>query len=151
MPSSDDFTQAAAMFSAASAEVDDLVMRIDQLDTTEILIGGTLGRDIPDGLIESAERGRMCRRLLDRAAEICRERALEMADYEAALEVYNSELAEYNAAWAEWDYKIANGGDPAHPAVAHPYPVTAPSWSDDLGSSGGPVGNGLVFSGASPR
>lgn len=135
MPTSEDFMQAAELFEAAADEVDDLVMHIDGLDTTDVIHGGTLGREIPDALAASAESGRTCRVLLDRAAGVCRDRASVMVEYEAALEIYNQELAEYNAAWAEWDYKIANGGDPAHPAVAHPYPVELPTWPTSIGAS----------------
>jgi len=141
VPTSEEFTRASVIFATAADAVGDFVVEIDRLDTTTILQGGELGRVIPAELDEASTRGRMCRQILERAAELCEERAAEMVEYEADLAIYEQKLAVYNAAWAEWDTRLRMGGNPTQPSVENPYPVTPPTWpEDDLG----PLSSGLL-------
>lgn len=119
------------MFDAAAAEVGDLRMAIESLDAASIVQGGDLGRQVVDGIDEAAAMAMVCRRQLERAADICRERALVMANYELELAAYDEQMAAFEAAWAQWDYEVSAGGAPPPPDIHPPVAVAPPSWLNE--------------------
>lgn len=136
MPTVDQFELAASLFDEAAAQIRDLTVAAEAADPGAILRGGSLGTQVPQRIAAAGTTARWCHDRLGFMARTCRERALVVADYVAALEQFDVAYRNYVTELDWWyeDYYLPWWDDPInvpYPAVPEPAPPEPPSKSYD--------------------
>lgn len=105
MPTRDEFLLAADKLASAAEQVGALMSAAENTDADRVLRGGALGTQIPVQIAETARTAQICRIMIDRAAETCRERAAVIELYEHELAAYEIALNSYRSDYFEWSYQ----------------------------------------------
>lgn len=137
MPTRADYEQAAVKLRSAAAQVAELTVAAERAGASEILRGGSLGREVPERIAACAATAAGCAADILDVAAMCDERAGIIADYEAELLVYDRRNATYRAHLASWQrdfdtwYHTAGATPhPGPPPVPPPKPIGPPGWAD---------------------
>lgn len=138
MPTKADFEAAAQKFDSAAQQVGDLRVAADGTGASDVLRGGSLGRQVPQRIEAAAATAASAVGLIQTAASTCWERVGIIAEYETALYQYDQSYHYYRQASARWsaDYRRWRDdetGRAYHPG-AHPRaprkPDPPPDWAD---------------------
>lgn len=92
------FELAASMFEGAAEHVIGITAAAEAADPTSILIGGTLGSQVPARIASASATARWCQARLGFMARTCRARAAIVAEYAA-------QMAEFEAARERYEYE----------------------------------------------
>ena len=137
MPTRVEFELAAAQFDQAANDVASLAANVDGIDTSQVLVGGTLGQAAPLRIEAAAANARTCQMHIEAAAQTCRERAAIIVAYEAELAQYELASHRYHQLAHHWTVRYNRWwrslGSMPHPG-ARPVPPVAPAappaWAD---------------------
>lgn len=121
MPTIDQFEYAASLFDSAADQVQGLTMAAEGTDANLILLGGSLGKRVPERIASASDLSRWCHARLSFMAKTCRARAVIVAEYAAALEQYALDYERYRHEAVWWIEEFdAWWNDP----YGMPYPST---------------------------
>ena len=138
MPTRADFEVAAATFDSAAQQVGALQAAASGLGATDVLRGGSLGRQVPQRISAAASSAASARGHIETAATTCRDRAAIIGAYEQELLAYDQSYRSYQRASARWsraysDWHNDETGYTPHPGD-HPRsprkPTAPPDWAD---------------------
>ena len=137
MPTKADFEAAAQKLSAAARQVGGLTAAAEAAGPSDILRGGSLGREVPERIMACANSARACQSGILDVEAICLERAGIIADYEGQLATYDlaysryqSRLIQYYRAYDEWYYSDGLLPHPGSPPWPPPKPTPPPAWAE---------------------
>jgi len=137
MPTKADFEAAAEKLRTAAQQVGDLTAAAEGAGASDILRGGSLGRQVPERISAAAVSAQSCKSSILDVEAICLERAGLIADYEQQLAVYDVAYSRYQSQmyqyWRDYDSWYYSGGEMPHPGSppwAPPKPTPPPSWAD---------------------
>ena len=103
MPTRSEFEAAAEKFTTAARLVDQLVTAASGAGAAQILVGGSLGQQVPERIAAAELAALTCQHTIIEAAETCLERAAIIADYEIKLGYYDIAYGHFerqSRAWA---------------------------------------------------
>lgn len=138
MPTGAEFEEAAMAFDTAADLIVDVVVAADAAAASDALQGGTLSAQVSDRIAAAAGDAANCRLAVIDAADLCRERAGIIADYEYRLSMYRQAEGYYERAKvmhraAQVAYAEDTTGTVAAPGPApRPprKPEAPPDWAD---------------------
>ena len=137
MPTKADFEAAAQKLRTAAEQVGGLTAAAEAAGPSDILRGGSLGREVPERIGACANSARACQTSILDFEAICLERAGVIANYEGQLATYDvaydqylSEVSSYNRAYDEWYYSDGLLPHPGSPPWPPPKPTPPPAWAE---------------------
>jgi len=138
MPTRFEFELAAALFDEAADQVGSLTSMATGAEASGVLLGGTLGRQVPQRIAAAAGLASSSRSLIESAAQTCRMRAATISAYEGQLAIYDQRYALFMQSRSRWQQRIdrwlADSTDlvrwPGPPPTAPLPPSAPPAWAD---------------------
>lgn len=135
MPTQMDFEHAAHKFEIAAQGVGAITSAVESVPASLVLQGGRLGQHIPEGIARSSATATSCQAVIEAKAQICRERATVIANYEIELARYDQQFEGYmQREWA-WSMRYLDWWDgvadyPGQRPVRPNAPAPPPAWAD---------------------
>lgn len=137
MPTKADFEAAAAKLTAAAQQVGVLTAAAEGAGASDILRGGSLGRQVPAKIAECSATAASCAAALEDVAATCLERAGIIAAYEGEVRIYRLRYDAYRRAYSWWSSEysrwwVSEGTYPypGSPPVPPPRPAPPPDWAE---------------------